>query len=389
MNLSDYMDQIPHLAAIFKDTDWARLSFDGGVYAIPRRAEVNYIDTFIRLDWLEKLNMQSPTTFDGLFDLCAAIRDGDLDGNGVSDTYAISGLGLTGRAGTFNTFFTAYGVTQPNTLMIVDNEPVYACTTPQFKAALKEIRRFMDAGMVDPEFVSNTGDSLLEKMATGKVGIANGGWATFWKKALQDILKAVYPDAQWGHMPNRISTESGVMGATKSAAGFSSVYCLSADLADDPDKLAAALSLFDYTCYGEGDQLMCYGLEGVHYIKDGDKIVKQDAMNNLGYGWALQFTGRDDMVYCMTKFAECADEIEFAATQVPLYYHYEELVQQPDGINVADLKTYELEQITQFIYGTRSMDEYDSFIQTLYDLYGLNEYLESAKTQLTTLGYIQ
>ena len=112
-------------------------------------------------------------------------------------------------------------------------------------------------------------------------------------------------------------------------------------------------------------------------------------MNQLGYGWALQFTGRNDMVYCMTKFAECADEIQAAANDVNVIYHYEELVQQPDNVNVADLKAYEEEQITQFIFGTRSMDEYDDFIKTLKDLYGLDEYLESAKVQLTTLGYIQ
>ena len=47
------------------------------------------------------------------------------------------------------------------------------------------------------------------------------------------------------------------------------------------------------------------------------------------------------------------------------------------------------EQITQFIFGTRSMGEYDDFVKTLKDLYGLDEYLEAAKVQLTTLGYIQ
>lgn len=389
LNLSDYMDMMPHIAATFQDTDWARLTFDGGIYGIPRRAEVNYMANYIRYDWLEKLGMECPTTFDELYDLCAAIRDGDLDGNGQDDTYPISGMGITGREGTFNSFFTAYGVPQPCTLMIVDNEPVYTCTTEQFKMALNEIRRFVDAGFVDPEFISNTSDSRLEKMATGKVGIAYGGWASYGKKAQQDTLTAVDPNADWRMVDHFITTEYGTEGATKSAAGFSSVYCFSIDLADDPDKLAAALSIFDYTCHDEGDELMCYGIEGVHYIKDGDRIVKQDAMNQLGYGWALQFTGRNDMVYCMTKFAECADEIQTAANDVNVIYHYEELVQQPDNVNVADLKAYEEEQITQFIFGTRSMDEYDDFVKTLKDLYGLDEYLEAAKVQLTTLGYIQ
>ncbi|MDD6883018.1 MAG: extracellular solute-binding protein, partial [Eubacteriales bacterium] len=81
LNLSDYMDMMPNIAATFQDTDWARLTFDGGIYGIPRRAEVNYMANYIRYDWLEKLGMECPTTFDELYDLCEAIRDGDLDGH--------------------------------------------------------------------------------------------------------------------------------------------------------------------------------------------------------------------------------------------------------------------------------------------------------------------
>lgn len=99
---------------------------------------------------MEKLGAKYPTTFDELYDLCVQVRDADLDGNGVNDTYPISGSKLESRAGTLNMFFTAYGVTQPNTLMIKDNQAVWACTDPAYKLALTEIRRFMEAGLIDP-----------------------------------------------------------------------------------------------------------------------------------------------------------------------------------------------------------------------------------------------
>lgn len=389
LDLTPYLDQIPSVVAAFPETDWARLTIDGGIYGIPRRGEVNYMDYFIRKDWMEKLGAKYPTTFDELYDLCVQVRDADLDGNGVNDTYPISGSKLESRAGTLNMFFTAYGVTQPNTLMIKDNQVVWACTDPAYKLALTEIRRFMEAGLIDPEFVSMNEDTLREKMSMGKVFLANGGWCAFAKQAQQDVLKAVDANADWGHIESNIVTEYGTSGATHTAANFSNVYSFSPDLADEPEKLAAALSIFEYTISGAGDELLCYGLENVHYTKENGVITKLPAMNELGYGWAIQFTGRDDMVYCMTKFAECADEIEHAANEVPILTHYEALVSQPEGVNMADLKAYESEQLIAFIYGTRPMEEYDDFVQELYHLYNLGAYLDAATATLTELGYIK
>jgi hypothetical protein len=74
---------------------------------------------------------------------------------------------------------------------------------------------------------------------------------------------------------------------------------------------------------------------------------------------------------------------------VKVYWTYQGLVQQPEGMNLSDLYSYELEQLTQFIYGTRSMDEYDSFVQTLYTSYNLEAYLTSAVEQLTAMGIIK
>ncbi|HML45469.1 MAG TPA: extracellular solute-binding protein [Clostridia bacterium] len=389
LNVRDYLDDMPHVKEVFTNDYWGPLTFDGGYYAIPRRAQVNYMSWYVRADWLEALNLAMPTTLDEVLEIAKAMNAADFDGNGKADTYAISGAGISSRSGAFNGFFTAYGVTNPKTIMIRDNQAVYACTTEEFKLAIEDIRRFVEAGVVDPEIVSNNMDALREKAASGKTGIVYTGWTEYSKQAYHDILVSVYPDAKWQHFELPIATPYGVSGAIQTAVNYSFCYGLSADLADDPAKLDAVLKMLDYITYGEGDLLMSYGVEGVHFVKDGDKIVKQPAMNDLTYGWALQITGRDDMVYCMTKFDECADEIEYAATEIPMYYHYEGFVQQPEGINVADLKSYEEEQLTQFIFGGRDMAEWDKFIETLYSSYNLGGYMESATEQLTALGYLK
>ena len=387
--ISDHMDLIPHIDELYSDEYWLPVTYDGEIYAIPPRAQVNYMEWYLRYDWLEKLGMPTPTTFDELLAVAIAMKDADFDGNGIADTYPISGVGIDARHGAFNGFFTAYGVTQPTTVMIRDNKAVYACTTPEFKMAIEEIRRFVEAGVVDPEIVSNDFNALREKAATGKIGIAYGGWTEISKAAYQDIIKSVDPNADWHHFEKPIVTPYGESGATQTAVGFSRSYCLSADLEDDPEKLAAALTLFDYVTYGAGDRLMSYGIEGTHYNLDGDKIIKLDAMSALTYGSTLQITGRDDMVYCMTKFVECEDEIMYAAEEETVYKHYGDFVQQPDGINYADIKSYEVQTLTEFIFGQRDMSEWDSFIETLNTVYNLKGYMEYANETLKEQGYIK
>jgi len=389
LNISDYLDRMPNVKAQYEDDYWLPVTFDGSAYAIPARAQVNYMEWYAQYELFESLGLKTPTTFDQLMDVCLAIKNSDLDGNGKNDTYAISGASLTSRNGAFNGFFTAYGVTQPGTIMIRDNKAVYASTTPEFKMAVEEIRRFVDAGVVDPEIVTNNFDTLREKAATGKIAMAYGGWTEFSKAAYQSIMKSVNPNADWRHLETPITTPYGEAGATMTAAGYNKCMCLSADLEFDSEKLDAALRLMDYIIAGEGDILMSYGIEGIHYVMDGDTLVKLDAMSNLTYGAVLQLLGRDDMLYCMTKFPECANEIMYAAEEEKVYKHYGDFVQQPMGINVADIKSYEEEQITQFIFGGRDMAEWDEFINTLENVYNLKGYMVSVNEQLTAQGYLK
>lgn len=390
LDLTPYLDQMPNLKATFTDLEWGRVSFDGGVYAIPRQGEENYNCWYIRADWLEKLGKEAPETFEELLDVAIAMNAADFDGNGKNDTYAISGTyDSTYNRSAFDGFYTAYGVAGPADMLIRDGKAVLSCTLPEFKLALETIRTFVEAGVVDPEVLSNTNSTMIEKMATGKVGIAYGGWANYAKPAFVEQLKAVYPDADWTPMAKNIATEYGVSGAAKSASGYDAVYAINADLVEEPEKLEAVLKLFDYLATEEGIRLMSFGIEGVHYEMDGDTVVKLPAMDELTYGYGIQFLGRDDMLYCMTKFANCADVIKYCAEELPMVYHYGAMVEQPEGVNVADIKAFVLEQTAQFIFGSRSMAEYDDFLASLYGTYNLQAYLDDATAQLTEIGYIK
>jgi multiple sugar transport system substrate-binding protein len=67
----------------------------GDVYAVPFSAQANLL--FIRSDWLAKLNMQAPKTWDDVVAVAKAFTTQDPDGDGKADTYGLAVPGSTTR----------------------------------------------------------------------------------------------------------------------------------------------------------------------------------------------------------------------------------------------------------------------------------------------------
>ena len=67
----------------------------GDYYAIPFSAQANVL--LIRSDWLAKLNLQAPKTWDDVVAVAKAFTTQDPDGNGKADTYGIAVPGSTTR----------------------------------------------------------------------------------------------------------------------------------------------------------------------------------------------------------------------------------------------------------------------------------------------------
>lgn len=67
----------------------------GDVYAVPFSAQANLL--FIRSDWLTKLNLQAPKTWDDVVNVAKAFTTQDPDGDGKADTYGLDVPGSTTR----------------------------------------------------------------------------------------------------------------------------------------------------------------------------------------------------------------------------------------------------------------------------------------------------
>jgi putative aldouronate transport system substrate-binding protein len=90
-DLSDDMDALPNVKAMFDEVDGAEAmatQADGAVYALPswKQAWPQAITRqYINQQWLDNLGLEMPTSWDELFDVLVAFKEGDANGNGDPD----------------------------------------------------------------------------------------------------------------------------------------------------------------------------------------------------------------------------------------------------------------------------------------------------------------
>ena len=69
-------------------------------------------------------------------------------------------------------------------------------------------------------------------------------------------------------------------------------------------------------------------------------------------------------------------------------YSYNNFVEIPENRNQSDLIRYVDEETVRFFYGRRDLSEFEDFVNTLYETYGLAEYEEIATENLKNAGIL-
>ncbi len=143
-DLAPYIDDYDNLATI-PEAFRAYVSSNGAMYGIPRSRTLARNGLGYRLDWLNNLGLEEPTTWDAFHNMLYAFTYNDPDGNGIDDTV---GLGLDSWDGVWNIMMLWFGV--PNEWGIDSNgDLVYKVQTAEYKTALKAFRELYSEGVIN------------------------------------------------------------------------------------------------------------------------------------------------------------------------------------------------------------------------------------------------
>jgi putative aldouronate transport system substrate-binding protein len=391
--IEDYVEKMPNFMALYPDVlEDPTLRVDGHLYFLrgnkPAESIIkSYWSLWIRKDWLDKLSLEIPTTLDEFKNVAIAFATQDPDGNGVNDTFGYTGLNEVNN-GYMDPILGAFGVGQDDFILDAEGNLVYSAATEAYRDALAWMKDFIATGAVDPDIsLMTTFDAVREKVYRNQVGMMYFSWAEFVKPPYDQTLAEMTPNAEWIQIDAPIGP-AGKNSSCYNVPGFAnSGWVLSADLADNPEKLDLILRYLDYITTGEGSDLVCYGVEGTHFNYVDGKVVTTDRISEVSFAWQHQLMGRDEINYLAIKFPTCSEEIATAAgyNRINAYDSY---VSIPDGQNKADLTRYVTEETTRFIYGTRDLATWEDYKSNLYNLYGLQEYIDIGIENLKGAGII-
>lgn len=384
--LTDYAEELKVIYETYGyDTDIASLYYDGVQYGIPAaKAISDYYDLIlVRKDINDKYGLTTPTTVPELYDYCLKIKEIDINEDGADNTIAFTGWtnndGLSAITVPFGTYL--------GNKVILDAEGKASNTllAPRIKEALEWVKKFWDAGLVDAEvFTTNT--NVKANVVACNVGVAAMPWANILKAKYVADYKAVKPDAEYTWIGALSDGQGGApaYSIAENEKFTGEKFAINVDCTEE--EIAAIWKVLHYFCTPEGMMLCYMGQENVHWVYDENGDVQvTDKSAEANFVHAYQVLGRYDAVYLAAKFPEAKDAVAFGLS-TPKLIVYNGNVVCPDDYNLADLDAYINEQLIQFVKGERALDEWDAFIQELYDAYDFQTWLDICTEQLQAQG---
>ncbi len=253
--LNPYLDRYPHIKERLKGRDNQRIQDE--FYAIPVSLPKSDHIGMIRGDWLDRLDLQAPTTVEELYQVARAFKD-------ELGIYPISSS-PPHTAGFFwlNYLFYAFGGGWDTWIRNEDGSYIMCWVSERNRQALRFINRLYQKGLLDPEFFANTDSEKMDRFLSGKAGIVFHNTISMYV----DKMAAIDPSARID-LFSPVAGPAGQRGQWAMDGFFTAVSIHSRISEQKRDK---ALELLDYLCSPEGLELLRYGVEGIHWREESGR----------------------------------------------------------------------------------------------------------------------
>lgn len=378
-NIRDYYNKMDEKTLFYASSD------NSSVYRIPGDvSEPSCEVTWVRKDWLDNLGLKVPTTLDELCDVMRAFTFDDPDGNGIDDTYGLGGDGYDFRS--FWPFIQAYGNSHYDRFVLGDNDTVsYGPANPSAKEWVGKVAELYKEGAITPNIITDTDRD--QEMAKGGFGVTYS-WITYANTEASATMMSFYadhPDAEW--IPIDMVTGPGGNPQEEPATSEAWAYFGITDNCSDPERLFA---IYDDMCGLDNYVERRYGIEGEHYnIVDGKYVPvigfesQENEDQNIGLKLFDNLFNRKDEGNIINS-PETTELFNKSANNSRDYANI--IVEWKDpskfttwlehGTDIGDLKN---EYLWGVIAGTKSLDDWDSYIAKLNEA-GLEDVLDEAQT---------
>lgn len=283
--LTDLVEQTENLYPLIRDISWNAMKVNGEIYGIPQATVMRADGYFIRLDWLEALDITLPEdgylTLDEMYDLLHQFTYGDPDGNGKDDTFGIVATATAdgGLEPLFADAFDLLGWQKYEDEEYPYMDLKYSRTNSAFKDALAFTAKLWAEGLVDPDWPAMRADDTSKERFNQGIGGMRNAFAGQYTNYL-DIMTQNIPEADLTYVAG-VESAAGNRNAAALGTGY---WYLSALTTSAQGKEQAIIDMFDYRLSEEGYDYIKYGVEGLHFNWEDGNRVFTEAYNDY-YKW--------------------------------------------------------------------------------------------------------
>ncbi|WP_168120856.1 extracellular solute-binding protein [Paenibacillus sp. HB172176] len=373
-NLRKYLDENPEMENLIK-TD------EGSIYAFPFLRGDKILTVFygptIRKDWLDKLNLEVPTTIEEWENTFIAFRDQDPNGNGEKDEIPFTLRLSEVRSEGTNALIGAWGIA--SRFYQVDGEVRYGEIQPEYKEFLTTMQRWYEEGLIDPDFAANDSKLIDARMTGNQLGALyayNGGGIGKYT----GLMTETNPDFNLVGILNPTLNKGDTPALGQMDKIFNGTGAAISGNAKNPE---AIVKWLDQGYSEEGHMLFNFGIEGESYeMVDGyptftDQITKNadglpmaqalaEYARSISYGPFVQDRRYIEQYYNLDAQSEALETWSQAKNEIqmpPVTLTAEE--SQKFGNIMNDVNTYAEEMITKFIMGAEKIEKFDDFVANL------------------------
>ena len=277
--LDDYLDLIPNIvAAVGEDrfADWK--AADGHFYTIPTIVNVpGSQTTAVRKDWLDKLGMDVPTTWEEWKAYWYGVRDNDMNGNGdtTDEIPIVLEMGQNGER-SLHALLNAFGIkasSDAQFCVLDDGTYTMVYEHPRYREFITEMQQLYADKIIDQEFATRYQADMYNTMSGNLAGTVFT-WAeqcavhseTLIANGVEDALYLTCAPITGPYCDQWIQKRQGVTGN----------WCLTAK-AEADGKVEDILKFWNWMFSDEGVMLYNYGIEGHTYtMVDGKAVINPE-----------------------------------------------------------------------------------------------------------------
>lgn len=239
---------------------WDAVSINDRIYGIPMEIASGAV-TYIRKDWLDRLGLEVPKTYDEFTEVLRQFRD-----NIEECTVPLTAPGLKGNAN-LPEFYQGASYDFDK----VGDTWVDGFAQENMAAALQRMQDAYAEGLIDLEVVTNTTSNCRDQWYAGNVGVFNY-WGGLWGQTLKERLQINVPEAE-------VLAMDPIEGSVYYYS-VPSVLCISSDVSEEKTKQIFKY-FFEYMHDGaKGQVLFESGVEGLHWEQDGEYIKQLPTLMN-------------------------------------------------------------------------------------------------------------